>query len=70
MEPYPNRFSRLVDDMVLNDAPKDPELFERLQYLDLEARRKGKLFYDIVYDVLYRSDISTKAKDWLSKKNG
>ena len=60
-------FTKMVDELV-KDAEHDPELKEGMQWVDGEAFRKGKSFYDMVYEILYRHDVRDKAKDWLHKK--
>ena len=62
-------FTRMVDELV-EFAEHDPELKDGLQWLDSEAQKKGISFYDMVYQVLYRHDVNSKARDWLSGKHG
>ena len=62
-------FTRMVDELV-EFAEHDPELKDGLQWLDSEAQKKGLSFYDMVYQVLYRHDVNSKARDWLSGKHG
>ena len=61
-------FTNLVDDLVKN-AEFDQELKEAIEFLDLEAQRKGTSFYDVVFERLYKYDAKTKAKDWLNSRN-
>ena len=62
-------FTRMVDELV-EFAEHDPELKDCLQWVDSEAQKKGISFYDMVYQVLYRHDVNSKARDWLSGKHG
>ena len=62
-------FTKMVDELV-EFAEHDPELKDGLQWLDSEAQKKGISFYDMVYQVLYRHDVNSKARDWLSGKHG
>ena len=62
-------FTRMVDELV-EFAEHDPELKDGFQWLDSEAQKKGISFYDMVYQVLYRHDVNSKARDWLSGKHG
>ena len=62
-------FTRMVDELV-EFAEHDPELKDGLQWVDSEAQKKGISFYDMVYQVLYRHDVNSKARDWLSGKHG
>ena len=62
-------FTKMVDELV-EFAEHDPELKDGLQWLDSEAQKKGVSFYDMVYQVLYRHDVNSKARDWLSGKHG
>jgi len=61
-------FTNMVDELVEFSA-YDPELAEGLRWIDGEAQRRGISFYDMVFHVLHRYDIDTKAKDWLAKRN-
>ncbi|MBC8483113.1 MAG: hypothetical protein H8D50_05220, partial [Thaumarchaeota archaeon] len=47
----------------------DPELSDGLKWLDGEAQKKGLSFYDMVYQVLYKHDVNSKAKEWFNSRN-
>ena len=57
----------MVDDLV-EFSEHDPELKEGIKWLDEQALKKGISFYDMVYNVLYKHDINSNAKDWLRSK--
>ncbi len=61
-------FTRMVDDLV-EFSEYDPELSDGIKWLDAQAQKKGITFYDMVFEVLYRHDISSKAKNWLDARN-
>ncbi len=61
-------FKRMVDDLV-EFSQHDPELADGIKWLDGQAQKKGISFYDMVFEVLYRHDINSKAKEWLNSKN-
>ena len=61
-------FTRMVDELV-EFSEHDPELSDGLKWLDGEAQKKGLSFYDMVYQVLYKHDVNSKAKDWLNSRN-
>ena len=61
-------FTRMVDELV-EFSEHDPELSDGLKCLDGEAQKKGLSFYDMVYQVLYKHDVNSKAKDWLNSRN-
>ena len=61
-------FTRMVDELV-EFAEHDPELSDGLKWLDGEAQKKGLSFYDMVYQVLYKHDVNSKAKEWLNSRN-
>ena len=61
-------FTKMVDELV-EFAEHDQELKDGMQWLDKEAAKKGISFYDMVYQVLYRHDVNSKAKEWLSDRN-
>ena len=61
-------FTKMVDELV-EFSEHDPELSEGLKWLDGEAQKKGLSFYDMVYQVLYKHDVNSKAKEWLDSRN-
>ena len=61
-------FTKMVDELV-EFAEYDPELADGIKWLDGQAQKKGISFYDMVYEVLYKHDIDSKAKTWLSSRN-
>lgn len=61
-------FNKMVDDLV-EFSQFDPELKDGIQWLDSQAQKKGISFYDMVFEVLYKHDINTKARDWLNGRN-
>ena len=61
-------FTKMVDELV-EFSEHDPELSDGLNWLDGEAQKKGLSFYDMVYQVLYRHDVNSKAKEWLNSRN-
>ena len=61
-------FTRMVDELV-EFSEHDPELSDGLKWLDGEAQKKGLSFYDMVYQVLYKHDVNSKAKEWLNSRN-
>ena len=69
MEEDKTFFTKMVDELV-DFAEHDPELKEDMQWVDREAFRKGKSFYDLIYEILYRHDVNEKAKEWLKNKEG
>ena len=58
----------MVDELV-EFSEHDPELSDGLKRLDGEAQKKGLSFYDMVYQVLYKHDVNSKAKEWLNSRN-
>ena len=61
-------FTKMVDELV-EFSEHDPELSDGLKWLDGEAQKKGLSFYDMVYQVLYKQDVNSKAKEWLNSRN-
>jgi len=61
-------FTKMIDELV-EFSEYDPELSDGIKWLDAEAQKKGLTFYDMVYQVLYRHDVNSKAKDWLNSRN-
>ena len=58
----------MVDELV-EFSEHDPELSDGLKWLDGAAQKKGLSFYDMVYQVLYKHDVNSKAKEWLNSRN-
>ncbi len=61
-------FSKMVDELV-EFSEYDPELADGIKWLDNQAQKKGITFYDMVFEVLYKHDVNSKAKEWLSTRN-
>ena len=61
-------FSKMVDELV-EFSEFDPELSDGIKWLDDQAQKKGITFYDMVFEVLYKHDVNSKAKEWLNTRN-
>ena len=61
-------FSKMVDELV-EFSEYDPELADGIKWLDDQAQKKGITFYDMVFEVLYKHDVNSKAKEWISTRN-
>ncbi len=61
-------FTKMVDELV-EFSEYDPELAYGIIWLDTLAQKKGISFYDMVFDVLFKHDINSKAKCWLNSRN-
>ena len=61
-------FSKMVDELV-EFSEHDPELADGIKWIDSQAQKKGITFYDMVFEVLYKHDVNSKAKDWLKTRN-
>ena len=61
-------FYKMVDELV-EFSEYDPELSDGIKWLDTQAQKKGLTFYDMVFEVLYKHDINSKAKEWINSKN-
>lgn len=61
-------FTKMVDELV-EFAGTDPELAQGIRWLDDQAQKKNISFYDMVFEVLYRHDISDRAKQWVNTRN-
>jgi len=61
-------FTKMVDELV-EFSEYDPELSDGIRWLDEQAQKKGLSFYDMVYQVLYKHDVNSKAKEWLNSRN-
>jgi len=61
-------FTKMIDELV-EFSEYDPELSDGIKWLDGEAQKKGLSFYDMVYQVLYKHDVNSKAKEWINSRN-
>ena len=61
-------FTNMVDELV-EFSEHDPELSDGIKWLDGQAQKKGLSFYDMVYQVLYKHDVNSKAREWLNSIN-
>ena len=61
-------FTKMVDELV-DFSEHDPELSDGIKWLDNQAQKKGLSFYDMVFEVLYKYDVNSKAKGWLNSRN-
>ena len=61
-------FTNMVDELV-EFSEHDPELSDGIKWLDRQAQKKGLSFYDMVFEILYKHDVNSKAKDWLNSRN-
>ena len=61
-------FTRMVDELV-EFSEHDAELSDVIKWLDNQAKKKGLSFYDMVFEVLYKHDVNSKAKEWLNSRN-
>ena len=61
-------FTNMVDELV-EFSEHDPELSDGIKWLDVQAQKKGLTFYDMVFEILYKHDVNSKAKDWLNTRN-
>lgn len=61
-------FTKMVDELV-EFSQYDPDLADGIKWLDEQAFKKGISFYDMVFEVLYKHDVNSKAKDWMNSRN-
>ncbi len=63
-----SHFSQMVDELV-EFADHDPELADGIRWLDDKAQKKGVTIYDMIFEVMYKHDMDSKAHDWLNARN-
>ena len=63
-----NFFKKMVDELV-DFSEFDPELADGIKWLVAQAQKKVITFYDMGYEVLYTTDINSKARNWLKTRN-
>lgn len=61
-------FCKMVDELV-EFSEYDEELADGIRWVDGEASKKGISFYDMVFELLYKHDINSKAKAWINGRN-
>ncbi len=61
-------FTRMVDELV-EFSQHDPELADGIRWLDDQAQKKGITFYDMVFEVLYKHNVGSKAREWMHARN-
>ena len=61
-------FVHMVDELV-KFSEHDPELAEGIRWLDGKAQQRGITFYDIVFEVLYKYNINSQARQWFTARN-
>ena len=61
-------FVEMMDELV-QFSQYDPELADGIKWLDEQAKKKGISYYDMCFLVLYKHDVTLKAKNWLKQKN-
>ena len=61
-------FTKMVDELI-EFSEYDSELADGIKWLDDQAQKKGISFYDMVFEVLYKHDVDSKAQEWLHSRN-
>ena len=61
-------FRKMIDELIYF-SEFDPELADGIKWVDEQAQKKGISFYDMVFKILYKHDIESKASEWLQSKN-
>lgn len=61
-------FSQMVDELV-EFSEYDPELADGIKWLDDQAQKKGITFYEMVFEVLYKHNVDSKAQEWFATRN-
>lgn len=57
-------FMNMVDRLVLEEAPNDPELAAGIKWLNDQAQQKGLTFYEMTFQILYKHDLTERAANW------
>lgn len=66
-------FKKMVEELV-EFSQYDPELADGIRWIDSQVQQrqlKGETvdFHDIVFEVLYKHDVQSKAKEWLNSRD-
>lgn len=61
-------FTTLVDRLV-EMSEHDPELADGIRWLDKQAQERDITFYDMIFDVLYKHGMGSRAEEWLHSRN-
>jgi len=63
------QFTMMVDEIVLEyHETNDLEGLDGCRWLDEQARKENKSFYQKVFDVLYKHDLKERAEKWMKTK--
>jgi len=68
MDASEGTFAATVDELVAF-SEHDAELAEGIRWIDEQARKRGVSFYDMVFEVLYRHDVDSRAQRWARSRN-
>ena len=58
-------FRKMIDDIVLDLAPHDPELVDGINWLDYQGRKEGLDFYQICKKIMSKHDAKDRANTWM-----
>jgi len=61
-------FTKMVDELV-EYSKQDPQLADGIRWIDETARKRGVSFYEMVFQVLHKYDITLKAKNWIDTRS-
>lgn len=67
-----DEFRKRIDEIVLEATIEDiPEhaTIESINWVDELARKRDISFYDMIYEILHKHDIKSKAEEWLKNKD-
>ena len=61
------KFIKIVDDLVVS-SENDPDLAERLKWIDMQSRKNGVTFYEMALVILKKHMAERRAKEWMKAK--
>lgn len=58
----------MVDELVMM-SENDEELKFGLGYVDKKARKEGKDFYQMMFEIFYDKKLDERSKNWINNRN-
>ena len=56
------KFRDSIDELILKEAPKDPELADGIRLLDIKAKEQGIVFYEMAFKIMLKYDAKKAAE--------
>jgi hypothetical protein len=64
-----SHFTGIIDDLILT-SNNDTKLAETIRWIDMQSKKKGISFYDMIYIIADKQLTKKRAQKWLMSKKG